>query len=238
MPYTELDTLYTGLINKATGKNIVHLVKRKSRSKKSIQTSTVAVPGASNSTVTHAPLEPVSGSAASSSANTDTLPTEGLSRESVFDDELDIATSISPLVSKKRERMQTDDDRSDTENVGKRPLKRHRSELGGTARRNAEAGMQISYALNNLSNIMAQPLVIAEDLSHVTDVVEILKDTTLLPSDPRGRLYRTVTTALSRDAALACAFILKQDRTRCIGLLEGILEDTGFLDLWIFSYMS
>ncbi|KAJ7642902.1 hypothetical protein B0H17DRAFT_1216272 [Mycena rosella] len=229
--YTELDTLYSGLINKATGENVVHLVKRKSRSKKSIQTSTAAVPGASTSAATRAPLEPVSVNAASSSANNDASPTEGPSGESMFDDELDIATSISPPVSKKRERAQMDDDGSDTENVGKRPLKRHRSESGGTARRNAEAGTQISRALDNLSNVMAQPLVTAEDLSHVADVVEILKDTTLLPSDPRGRLYRTVTTALSRAAALARVFILEQDRTRRIGLLEGILEDAGLLDL-------
>jgi hypothetical protein len=77
---------------------------------------------------------------------------------------------------------------------------------------------------------MAQPLVTAEDLSYVTEVVNILKDTTLLPADPRGKLYRTVSTALSRDSAMARVFILEEDRTRRIGILEGILEDAGLLD--------
>jgi hypothetical protein len=131
---------------------------------------------------------------------------------------------------KKRERAPTDDDTSDAENMGRKPLKHQRSDSGGIARRNAEAGTQISRALDNLSSVMAQPLVTSEDLSYVNEVVNILKDPTLLPADPRGKLYRTVSAALSRDAALARVFILEEDRTRRIGILEGILEDAGLLD--------
>jgi hypothetical protein len=125
--------------------------------------------------------------------------------------------------------VEADDDGSENGNIPKNALKRRHSESGGVTRRNAEAGMRISRALENLSAVIAQPILTSEDLSHVNEVVEILKDASLLPDDPRGRLYRAVSTALSRDAALARVFILEQDRTRRIGILEGILEDAGLL---------
>ncbi|KAJ7483107.1 hypothetical protein B0H11DRAFT_2279890 [Mycena galericulata] len=236
-PYwIDLDSLYHNNINKATGANVEHLGKRKRTTRKknsntSVSNATAATPNASSST--HAPRTPLDPISTNLSTNGATPTQTGAAAdESTFDDELDVdlPESIVNKGPKKRERAQTDDDASENENNGKTALKRQRSDSGGIARRNAEAGTQISRALDNLSTVMAQPLVTSEDLSHVNEVVEILKDKTLLPDDPRGRLYRAVSTALSRDSALARVFILEEDRTRRIGILEGILEDANLLD--------
>ncbi|KAJ7678576.1 hypothetical protein B0H14DRAFT_3064089 [Mycena olivaceomarginata] len=205
-PYwTELDALYSGLINKATGENVVHL----GRQKKSRTTVYAQVP-----------LKPISGSTSSDVE----VPIEAAGR-SVFDDELDVG----PILHEAGNNRERVDDRSVNGNISKSALKRRHSEYGGVARRNAEAGMQISRALDHLCVVIAQPILTSEDLSHVNEVVAILKDASLLPDDPRGRLYRAVSAALSHDATLARVFILEQDRTRRIGILEGILEDAGLL---------
>ncbi|KAJ7501624.1 hypothetical protein B0H11DRAFT_1992452 [Mycena galericulata] len=236
-PYwIDLDSLYHNNINKATGANVEHLGKRKRTTRKknsntSVSNATAATPNASSSTHTpRTPLDPISTNLSTNGATP--TQTGAAADESTFDDELDVdlPESIVNKGPKKRERAQTDDDASENENNGKTALKQQRSDSGGIARRNAEAGTQISRALDNLSTVMAQPLVTSEDLSHVNEVVEILKDKTLLPDDPRGRLYRAVSTALSRDSALARVFILEEDRTRRIGILEGILEDANLLD--------
>ncbi|KAJ7202714.1 hypothetical protein C8J57DRAFT_1735608 [Mycena rebaudengoi] len=212
-PYwTQLDALYDGMVNKATGENVVHLPAKKRRSRKSKDTGTDTTPSAPPST-SRIPLQPIASTSSDNRAgdasigdNDDTVvnPDLGAGPEAAFgdggvgagafDDELGL-----------------------------------RSESGGKARRNAEAGTQISRALDNFATVMAQPLVTTEDLSHVNEIVEILKDKTLLPDDPRGRLYRAVAKVLSHDAAQARLFILEDDRTRRIGMLEGILEEAGLL---------
>ncbi|KAJ7429654.1 hypothetical protein FB451DRAFT_1327687 [Mycena latifolia] len=238
-PYwTELDMLYSGLINKATGENVEHLGKlKKTRRRKSAQTSAPdATPraGPSTGSPARAPLGSISANTpntANSSAQSETAPQPGsTAHENEFEDELDLLSITRKP--KKRERAETDDESSDNvdENKDKSAPKRQRTNSGGIARRNAEAGTQISRALDNLSAVMAQPLITSEDLSHINEVVEILKDTTLLPEDPRGKLYRAVSTALSGDPALARLFIQETDRIRRIGLLEGILEDKGLLN--------
>ncbi|KAJ7686099.1 hypothetical protein B0H17DRAFT_1137132 [Mycena rosella] len=192
---------------KATGDNVLHLAKpKKKRSKK----STTAAPSSSSNNTIRPPLEPLAN-------NSTNVPIEGQEPETTagdgaFEGELNVI-----VASKKRERAPTDNE-SENDGIIKPLAKRQCSELGGSARRNAEVGTQISCALDKLSTIMVQPLVTSEDLSHVSEVVEILKDKILLPDDPRGKLYRT-----------AWLFILEEDRTRRIGLLEGILEDAGLL---------
>ncbi|KAJ7602756.1 hypothetical protein B0H17DRAFT_1154910 [Mycena rosella] len=244
-PYwTPLDALFEGMNSRATGANIIHLPTKKTRIRKNKTKNAATAPSVSTST-SRAPLQPLA-----SSSNTngpadsflgdddDTLidPDIGAAPAAVlglggaaagpFDDELG---SVSPSPkSKKRQRANTDDENNDGMNNEHRKPKRQRSESGGTARRNAEAGTQILRALDNFATVMVQPLVTSEDLSHVKEVVEILKDKTLLPDDPRGKLYRAVSKVLSHDAAQAHLFILEDHRTRRIGILEGIL-DTGLL---------
>ncbi|KAJ7080904.1 hypothetical protein B0H15DRAFT_803831 [Mycena belliarum] len=213
--YMELDTLYRGLINKATGDNVLHLQKRKKKRQ--------AAPSSHSSNTLRAPLEPLILANNPTNVPIDIQDSSAPTEDGTYNDETDVT-----VASKKRERAPTDDE-SENDSITRPSIKRQRSESGGSARRNAEAGTQISRALDKLSTAMAQPLVTSDDLSHVTKIVEILKDKTLLPDDPRGRLYRTVSTALSRDAALAQLFILEEDRTRRIGLLEGILDDAGLL---------
>ncbi|KAJ7158177.1 hypothetical protein C8R46DRAFT_1039775 [Mycena filopes] len=244
-PYwTQLDSLFDGLNNRATGENVTHLgtASKKSRKRKS---ASVAPPTASSSrnplqpipsaTTNQIPVDPAlieddditlidpdAGAAGAQPFDNDVV---GAGR---FDDELGLLPPTPK--GKRRERADTDDEDENSAVATERPKsKRQRSESGGAARRNAEAGTQISRALDNFATVMAQPLVTSEDLSHVKEIVSILKDKTLLPDDPRGKLYRTVSKVLTQDAAQAHLFILEDDRTRRIALLEGILEDAGLM---------
>ncbi|KAJ7498459.1 hypothetical protein B0H11DRAFT_1980370 [Mycena galericulata] len=237
-PYwTELDALFDNMTNQATGDNVLHLHTKTRRNRKSKDTGTIT-PSALTST-SRAPLQSLAnvlntpGSADPSNLDdaditlVDADVGAAPAAAGAFDDELG-SVPTSP-VSKKRQRADTDDENDDGASGGRQKVKRSRSESGGKARRNAEAGTQISRALENFATVMAQPLVTSEDLSHVNEIVAILKDKTLLPDDPRGKLFRTVSKVLSQDPAQARLFILEDDRTRRIGMLEGILEDAGLL---------
>ncbi|KAJ7484945.1 hypothetical protein B0H11DRAFT_1980233 [Mycena galericulata] len=235
-PYwTELDALFDNMTNQATGDNVLHLHTKTRRNRKPKDTTT---PSASTST-SRVPLQSLANvSNTPGSADPSDLDDADVTlvdadvgaapaAAGAFDDELG-SVPESP-VSKKRQRADTDDENDDGASGGRQKVKRSRSESGGKARRNAEAGTQISRALENFATVMAQPLVTSEDLSHVNEIVTILKDKTLLPDDPRGKLFRTVSKVLSQDPAQARLFILEDDRTRRIGMLEGILEDAGLL---------
>ncbi|KAJ7234724.1 hypothetical protein C8J57DRAFT_156073 [Mycena rebaudengoi] len=225
-PYwTQLDALYDGMVNKATGENVVHLPAKKRRSRKSKDTGTDTTPSAPPST-SRIPLQPIASTSNDNRAGPEAAFGDGGVGAGAFDDELGLAPSPK---SKKRQRADTDDENDNGADDQRPNPKRQRSESGGKARRNAEAGTQISRALDNFVTVMAQPLVTTEDLSHVNEIVEILKDKTLLPDDPCGRLYRAVAKVLSHDAAQAHLFVLEDDRTRRIGMLEGILEEAGLL---------
>ncbi|KAJ7026447.1 hypothetical protein C8F04DRAFT_1190509 [Mycena alexandri] len=222
----------------ATGDNVVHLPTKQRRSRKRPDAATTPSTSLSTSRVPFQPIASGSNNGAGDTSISDddiTLvnpaPMAAFGDAGVgaraFDDELG-PVPPSPKT-KKRQRADTNDENDDGANDERRKPKRQRSESGGKVRGNAEAGSQISRALENFATVMAQPLVTTEDLSHVTEVVEILKDKTLLPDDLRGRFYRIVSKTLSHDAALARLFILEDDRTRRIGILEGILEDAGVL---------
>lgn len=99
----------------------------------------------------------------------------------------------------------------------------HRS----VARRNAEAGSQIARSVDNLSAAMLKPIVTSEDFSHVDDVMRILADPTLLPPDPRGKIFRVVSSALTRSPTQARIFISTEDPVRRQGIIAGILEEAG-----------
>ncbi|KAJ7715345.1 hypothetical protein B0H16DRAFT_1477500 [Mycena metata] len=243
-PYwTKLNTLFDGMINKATGKNVVHLPTKRRRSRKVKDTTTT--PAASSSTsataasTSRTPLQPIASSSNNISTGDMSLDDDitlidpelgaaavgdGGGGAGAFDDELEVVPP-SPKA-KKRVRADTDDENDDAATEGRGKSKRP-CKSGGKARRNAEAGSQILRALENFATVMAQPLVTTEDLSHVNEIVNILKDKSLLPDDPRGKFYRIVSKVLSHDPALARLFILEEDRTRRIGMLEGILEDAG-----------
>jgi hypothetical protein len=129
--------------------------------------------------------------------------------------------------SRKREHAISEDEDENT-----RSHKRDKSDSSsrsGTARRNAEAGTQIARSVNTLSKVLTKPVVTAEDMSHVNKVVEILKDKSLLPPDPRGRYFRLVSRELAGNPALSRILIVEDDHTCRKGLLEGILEDAGVI---------
>ncbi|KAJ7032221.1 hypothetical protein C8F04DRAFT_1185275 [Mycena alexandri] len=209
-PYwTKLNTLFDSMINKATGENVVHLpTAKKRRSCKAKDTSTTPAASSSASvtaaSTSRTPLQPIASSSNNVSTGDISIddnitlidPKLGAAAvgdsgggAGVFDDELGLVCHVHCVhpgppnpKTKKHVRADTDD-----ENDERRKPKRQRSELGGKACCNAEAGLQISHALKNFAMFMAQPLVTTEDLSHVNKVVEILKDKTLLPDNPHGK---------------------------------------------------
>ncbi|KAJ7831345.1 hypothetical protein B0H14DRAFT_2805095 [Mycena olivaceomarginata] len=223
--YTKLDELYDGMINKATGEHVVHLgnPKKKRKTKKTSDPSTA-------STSTPNPATPApnnDGDAGNDDTNKENEVMEidggedsagaGGKGNSRFDDEL--IPSPCTMASRKRAR------------ACKIPQARKSdsSSRSGTVRRNAEAGTQIARSVDALSDVLAKPVVTAKDMTHIDKVIEILKDKTLLPPDPRGRYFCLVSRELAASPALSCVLIIEEDHTRRKALLEGILEDAGIV---------
>ncbi|KAJ7076132.1 hypothetical protein C8R43DRAFT_1115793 [Mycena crocata] len=246
--YSLLNSLYDGMRNRATGDNVVHLSKqfRKKNSKQQDESekenentgpsagdgatagpsnidADIRAPMAALDTTTN-DCDEDSGSSANNSL---TVP---------YADELSMGCSPlcycvvlficiqSPVKTAKRHERAESEDETDVSNEHR---KHKKSDSPSIMCRNAEAGSQLSHSIDNLSAAMGKPIVTAEDLGHINEIVRILKDKTLLPPDPKGKLFRLVSGTLSRDAALARVFILEEDPVRCKGMLEGILEEAG-----------
>ncbi|KAK6974271.1 hypothetical protein R3P38DRAFT_3296773 [Favolaschia claudopus] len=131
--------------------------------------------------------------------------------------------------SKRRERAISEDDTSDSENQkASQPSVVVRTPAMPVAPQRQVAKLLV--LIDNLSAAVAQPIVTSEDPRYVDDVVRILQDKTLLPDNPRGRLYRTVSQAtLCRCCPGSCFYTRRRwfspDR-----IIDGILEDAGLLD--------
>ncbi|KAJ7232268.1 hypothetical protein C8J57DRAFT_1383955 [Mycena rebaudengoi] len=211
--YTQLDSLYSGGKNKANGEHVVHFKKSRTRKGKNTkENSTSEQDDAANATA----------SSSSKPITPPFVPEVGGGIPGPYDDELLLVSP--PKASGRRQRAESDDD--ENENTQK-PRKRQKSDPSATARRNAEAGSQLSHSVDNLSAAMSKPIVTTEDLSHVDQIIDILRDKSLLPPDPKGKLFRLVSASLSRDPASARIFILETDVVRRKGILEGIMEDAG-----------
>ncbi|KAJ6450854.1 hypothetical protein C8R47DRAFT_1230045 [Mycena vitilis] len=226
--YQQLDQLYDGLKNKATGDHVIHFGTKKSTTRrKSTNKENPAASGSNDTSTatatpsddTRAPMAPhnVDGEAASGSDKA----------VGSFDDEL-ARSPVKPSNDRKRTRAESEDaGNDDTDSTKRRKREKSDTSSGSVARRNAEAGTQLSRSVDNLAASMAKPIVTMEDLSHVDDVVRILGDDSLLPPDPRGKLYRLVLSALSSNPALARGFIIEERPERRKGMVIGILEDAG-----------
>ncbi|KAJ7802355.1 hypothetical protein B0H14DRAFT_2614345 [Mycena olivaceomarginata] len=224
--YTKLNEPFNGLVNKATGEHVVHLGGNKRKSgKKSNTPKKVLAPA----------MEEMSVAALGddSEKENDVVEVdkgEGGSKgkgRAVFDDELSMSNfhatkSPREKASRKRERAISDDD-DDTPPARLHKHQKSDSSTRSTARRNAEAGKSVE----TLSAAMGKPIITSEDLSYVNKVIDILKDKSLLPPDPKGQLFRIVCQKLLGDAGLTCCLIVEEDYTHRKGLLEGILEDAG-----------
>ncbi|KAK7021627.1 hypothetical protein R3P38DRAFT_3271393 [Favolaschia claudopus] len=222
--WDELDDLFTGAISKATGRNVKILGKRKSKQKQVTSLPATPTPSAtfsappSTASSSRSPLDDVDMNTQPAHAHDPgmppsprnmTPPSPARAPPGEFDDEL---AQIPKKPSKRRERAISEDDTSDSEN---------------------QKASQPSVVVRTPAMPVApqrQPIVTSEDPRYVDDVVRILQDKTLLPDNPRGRLYRTVSKQLCADAALARVFILEEDGSRRIGIIDGILEDAGLLD--------
>ncbi|KAJ7340554.1 hypothetical protein DFH08DRAFT_938508 [Mycena albidolilacea] len=217
--YTKLNELFDGLVNKATGEHVVHLGGNKRKSGKNSNAPKKALAPATEEMS-------VAALGDDSEKENDVVEVdkgEGGSKgkgRAVFDDEL----SMSPR--EKASRNQLDDD-DDTPPARLHKRQKSDSSTRSTARRNAEAGSQLAKSVETLSAAMGKPIITSEDLSYVDKVIDILKDKSLLPPDPKGRLFRIVCQKLSGDTGLARCLIVEEDYTRRKGLLEGILEDAG-----------
>ncbi|KAJ7753039.1 hypothetical protein B0H14DRAFT_2980066, partial [Mycena olivaceomarginata] len=205
--YIKLDELYDGMVTKQTGEHVVHLgkPKKKRKTKKTSDPSTASTSTATPNPATPAPNNTATTATAAAAGNDDTNKENevmeidggedsagaGGKGNGRFDDEL--IPSPRTMASRKRARAVT--------------RKSDSSSRSGTARRNAEAGTQIARSVDALSDVLAKPVVTTEDMTHVDKVIEILKDKTLLPPDPRGRYFRLVSRELAASPALSRVLI-------------------------------
>ncbi|KAJ7235953.1 hypothetical protein C8J57DRAFT_1530372 [Mycena rebaudengoi] len=207
----------------AHGDHVVHLG-RKRRTKKSSKENPETIddpmpeagPSNNDADTNRAPLAPL---------NADDTGGTAAENNSYDDELLETPTDKRTKGTGKRQRAVSED--SDNGDRTKGSRKRQKSDPTSIARRNAEAGTQLSRSVDNLSAAMLKPIVTTEDLSHVDNIIDILRDKTLLPPDPKGKLFRIVSSELSRNPGLARVFILEDDHVRRRGLLEGILEDAN-----------
>ncbi|KAJ7143884.1 hypothetical protein C8R44DRAFT_724894 [Mycena epipterygia] len=230
--YKELDQVFDGLTNRATGEHVVHLGSQKKTRHQNKENPSVAGPS-SNTNAPGSPDHDTAGRApmvvlANGHNEEDT---SGGSQAGLFDDELSALTCMqSPAKTRKRMRAESDDkDTTDpADPKGKRRCHKSDSSSGSIARRNAEAGSQLARSVDGLSAAMAKPIVTASDVSYVDDIMEILNDTDLLPPDPRGEAFNIVSTALTSSHPRARVFILTKDDTRRKAMLRNILQEARF----------
>ncbi|KAJ7824201.1 hypothetical protein B0H14DRAFT_3729015 [Mycena olivaceomarginata] len=216
--YQELDELYDGFRNRATGEHVVHFRKPRKR----IAKENTAATSVTSASPTASPAASTSNLKSTGSVDTagdvtrrapmlvldNMLPdgeaTGGLNN---YDDELRLSPPRPPT---KRTRAESDDDDA-TDPEPKRPRVKSNSSTGSsTAKRNAEAGNQITLSFNKLSDTMAKPIVTTTDVSYVDDVMRVLEDETLLPPDPRGKLFNIVSAYLTESPVRARLFVITQ----------------------------
>ncbi|KAJ7747168.1 hypothetical protein DFH07DRAFT_961136 [Mycena maculata] len=233
--YTMLDSLYDRMINRATGDNVLTFGRKKS-SKKDKNTAVEQENGTDIGSSVAVKTTP-SGDATSREPMTELNIGENGAREGAFggndgtgayDDELSQSPPKPTQPTRSRTRaVSEDEDDSDSPQARKRRKSDSSAGSTGTAKRNAAAGSQLARSVDNLAASMGKPIVTSEDMSYVSEVIEILKDDSLLPPDPNGRLFRHVLKALTNDRPLAMGFIAEERHVRRKGVLAGILEDAG-----------
>ncbi|KAJ6452098.1 hypothetical protein C8R45DRAFT_1113215 [Mycena sanguinolenta] len=215
--YAELNELYDGLKNRATGEHVIHfpqqckhkqcVTSKKENPVTAGFTSTVG-PTATTSTLSEdinsdsrAPMTVLS------NILDDTEEGEG-SGGANYDDEL----SLSPAKPSKKRTHSESNKNNNTNNTitPKGKHRRNKSDSGtGSVRRNGEAGSQLARSVDNLSAAMLKLIMTSKDLSYVDD-----DDPTLLPADPRGKLFNIVSAALTSSQTRARIFILAADNGR------------------------
>ncbi|KAF8142635.1 hypothetical protein K438DRAFT_1994725 [Mycena galopus ATCC 62051] len=230
--YTQLDELYDRIKNRATGERVIHFsqkTKRKSRrtSDKKNPTVSASASTSSNSTTITTTTPAMDGIPPGPLAPMNTvinIPDEGETGGGRVN-------SPPPRPSRKRTRSDSDDDEAaDAPDAADMKGKRKRNKLDSStssARRNAEAGSQLARSVDNLSVAMLKPIVTTEDISFVNDVMRIPEDPTLLPHDPRGKLFNIISKALTSSPTQACIFILATNDSRRKGIISSILEEAG-----------
>ncbi|KAJ7342513.1 hypothetical protein DFH08DRAFT_963257 [Mycena albidolilacea] len=233
--YSELNELYDGLKNRATGEHVVHFP-RKSRSRTSgVENNNPAAAAASTSTAKAPTLNEMAASDARAPmlALGNILPEEeicvdGGSHGGDYPDELTLSPAKPPT---KRTRTESDDDEPNdpADPKGKHRRVKSDSSTTSTCGRNADAASQLARSVDSLSAAMLKPIVTMQDILYVNNVMLVLNDPTanLLPPDPRGKLFNLVSKALTASQTQAWIFILASDHSRRRGIIAGILEDAG-----------
>jgi hypothetical protein len=250
--YQELDELYDGFRNRATGEHVVHFRKPRKRIAKE-NTAAISVTSASPTASLAASTSNLKSTGSFDTAG-DVTPRapmlvldntqpdgEATGGQNNYDDELRLVCVLfielhtglpmflqsPPRPPTKCTRAESDDDDA-TDPEPKRPRVKSNSSTGSsTAKRNAEAGSQIALSFNKLSDTMAKPIVTTTDVSYVDDMMRVLEDETLLPPDPRGKLFNIVSAYLTESPVHARLFVITQSAERCKGMIAGILEAAG-----------
>ncbi|KAJ7789117.1 hypothetical protein B0H14DRAFT_3503405 [Mycena olivaceomarginata] len=228
--YTKLNEIFDGLVNKATGEHVVHLSGDKRKlGKKSNALKKAPAPATAETSVAA-----LGDSSEKENNVVEVDKGQGGSKgkgRAVFDDEL----SMSPRekVTRKRERAISDDD-----NTPQAQLHKHKKSDSSTrsmAHRNAEASPQLTKSVKTLSAAMGMPIITSEDLSYIDKVINILKDKSLLPPNPKGQLFRIVCQKQSGDPGLICYLIVKEDYMHCKLIdprmhSKKVVQGTGHID--------
>ncbi|KAJ6606941.1 hypothetical protein B0H10DRAFT_1956738 [Mycena sp. CBHHK59/15] len=209
--YAEMNELYDGLKNRASGKNIVHFPKKRKlhatvpeTAKENPTVPDLASPTKAGPSVEprHRPPMTALNNVPHNEQNT------AESQDSLYNDELTLVHVCSPFLSPLMH----------VKSPPKQPTKHISSSV---ARHNAEAGSQIACSIDNLSVAMLKPIVTSEDILHVDNVMRILADPTLHPLDPRGKIFHVISSALTRSPTQARIFILTEDTVHHKGIIAG-----------------
>ncbi|KAJ7743673.1 hypothetical protein B0H14DRAFT_3514846 [Mycena olivaceomarginata] len=219
--YTKLNEIFDGLVNKATGEHVVHLSGDKRKlGKKSNALKKAPAPATAETSVAA-----LGDSSEKENNVVEVDKGQGGSKgkgRAVFDDEL----SMSPRekVTRKRERAISDDD-----NTPQGQLHKHKNPIQVLAAWRIampKPAHSSQKSVKTLSAAMGTPIITSEDLSYIDKVINILKDKSLLPPNPKGQLFRIVCQKQSGDPGLICYLIVKEDYMHC-KILSSLLLPTG-----------
>ncbi|KAJ7801585.1 hypothetical protein B0H14DRAFT_2615118 [Mycena olivaceomarginata] len=232
--YSELNELYDGLKNRATGEHVVHFP-CKSRSRTTgVKNNPAAAAASTSMAKAPTPNETAASDAhAPMLALSNILPereirVDGGSHGREYPDELTLSPAKPPT---KCTRAESDNDEPNdpADPKGKHHCVKSDSSTTSTCGRNADAASQLARSVDSLSAAMLKPIATMQDISYVDNVMLVLNNSTtnLLPLGPRGKLFNLVSRALTASQTQARIFILASDHSCHREIIAGILEDAG-----------
>ncbi|KAJ7054815.1 hypothetical protein C8F01DRAFT_1161467, partial [Mycena amicta] len=217
--YEELDKVYDGAKNKATGENVVtgRRLKRKSNrdgDKENGEQKKKKRKGRRERAQSEEPVDDKE-EGTSGGVNNDAGPTaaeKGKGNTSVEKDVFGDMIPSSPL-------------KPSTQTPTPAPQPKSKPNSGGGVKRNSDAANNVAKSLESLGKAMGEPIRLQEDSSHSDAVIKILDDNEdLLPYDPDGMLYVIVTEHYANNVQAANVFVKTNNANRRSAMIRVILD--------------